>query len=202
MACSAALAAVMPSRSETVRRVPRATACGRYPTSPRARTTPEPGRNSPAMSLSRVDLPEPFSPIRPVRPGPNEVVRPESTEAPSGQLKLRSEQTSAAVMRRGLPARRNDSGTCGDTTPRGLWLRCSTQRSRATSAVSLTSQPQRPLPPPTAETFAMLTRTLWSRQRHSRRRAWAPRDRDRDFMIVNSFGHYLPRTVHDHEIGL
>src|SRR5712664_1611589 len=62
---------------------------------------PEPGRNSPAISLSRVDLPEPFTPIKPVRPGPNDTVRPESTEAPSGQLKLRSEQTIAAVMRRG-----------------------------------------------------------------------------------------------------
>src|SRR5690242_7613279 len=53
------------------------------------------------MSLSRVDLPEPFTPIRPVRPGPKAVFRPASTGAPSGQLKLRSEQTIAAVMRRG-----------------------------------------------------------------------------------------------------
>src|SRR5215470_13062966 len=53
------------------------------------------------MSLSRVDLPDPFTPISPVRPGPNDTVRPDSTDAPSGQLKLRSEQTIAAVMRRG-----------------------------------------------------------------------------------------------------
>src|SRR5581483_3377276 len=103
---------------------------------------PDSGCSSPAMSLSRVDLPEPFTPIRPVRPGPNEVFRPESTQAPSGQLKLRSEQTIAAVMRRGLPARRNDSGTCGDTTPRGrlsTWAQAEVTR---VSAVSLTSQPQ------------------------------------------------------------
>ena len=53
------------------------------------------------MSLSRVDLPEPFTPISPVRPGLKDTVRPDSTGAPSGQLKLRSEQTMAAVMRRG-----------------------------------------------------------------------------------------------------
>src|ERR1700749_1782768 len=53
------------------------------------------------MSLSRVDLPEPFTPISPVRPGPNDTVRPDSTDTPSGQLKLRSEQASPSVMRRG-----------------------------------------------------------------------------------------------------
>ena len=46
-------------------------------------------------------------------------VRPESTGAPSGQLKLRSEQTIAAVMRRGSQHVGRISVTCGDTTPRG-----------------------------------------------------------------------------------
>ena len=100
MACSAALAAVTPSRSDTVRLVPRVMACGRYPTSPRVRTSPEPGRSSAAISRSRVDLPEPLTPISPVRPGPNEAVRPERTGTPSGQLKLSSEHTMAAVIRR------------------------------------------------------------------------------------------------------
>src|SRR5690349_6507537 len=98
------------------------------------------------MSLSRVDLPEPFTPIRPVRPGPKAVFRPASTGAPSGQLKLRSEQTIAAVMRRGsqhvgmIPVR--------VATPRRVGGRAHglKRRSRATSAVSLTSPPQRTLP--------------------------------------------------------
>src|ERR1017187_4090999 len=61
------------------------------------RTAPEAGRSSPAMSLSRVDLPEPLTPISPVRPSPMDRVRPDSTRAPSGQLKLRSEQTMAVM---------------------------------------------------------------------------------------------------------
>src|SRR6187397_2121920 len=98
------------------------------------------------MSLSRVDLPEPFTPISPVRPGPNDTVRPDSTDAPSGQLKLRSEQTIAAVMRRG-------SQHVGKIRyvwrHHAAWAQAEVKR---TSAVSLTSQPQRTLPPPTAET--------------------------------------------------
>ena len=82
-------------------------------------TAPEPGRSSPAISLSRVDLPEPLTPISPVRPGPKDTVRPDSTGAPSGQLKLRSEQTIAAIMRRGSQHVGMISVTCGDTTPRG-----------------------------------------------------------------------------------
>src|SRR6516225_9491112 len=107
---------------------------------------PEPGRSSPAISLSRVDLPEPLTPISPVRPGPKDTVRPESTGAPSGQLKLRSEQVIAAIMAR-LPARRKDF--------RYVWrhhvAQAQLEVTRA-SAVSLTSEPQRPLQPPAAET--------------------------------------------------
>src|SRR5579864_5059034 len=91
---------------------------------------PEPGDSCPAISRNRVDLPEPLTPISPVRPGPKETVRPVSTGAPSGQLKLRSEQTIAAVMRRGSQHVGKVSFTCGDTTPRGLSPR---SRARRTS---------------------------------------------------------------------
>src|ERR1043166_4578273 len=99
------------------------------------------------MSLSRVDLPEPFTPISPVRPGPNDTVRPDSTDAPSGQLKLRSEQTIAAVMRRG--SQHVGKGFRYVWRHHAAWAQAEVTR---TSAVSLTSQPQRTVPPPTAET--------------------------------------------------
>ena len=192
MACRASRAAVMPSRSETLRWVPSVMACGRYPTSPRTRTAPEPGRSSPAINRSRVDLPEPLTPISPVRPRPKDAVRPESTEAPSGQLKLRSEQTIAAVIRRGSQHVGMISVTCGDTTPRGL-----SPRSRAcqtgTSAVSLTSQPQRTSP--TADSRDSLIVATPTRPAN----AISPWRRPGDSMIVNSFWRHLPQTVHDHE---
>src|SRR3954452_1007445 len=117
------------------------------------------GLSSPAISLSRVDLPEPFTPIRPVRPGPKDTVRPSRTGAPSGQLKLRSEQVIAADMRRGsqhvgkFPVRVATPRRVGS----GGLFEAPVEVTRV-NAVSLTSQPQRILLPPTAETFHMLAR--------------------------------------------
>src|ERR1700760_286850 len=119
---------------------------------------PPAGFSSPAISLSKVDLPEPFTPIRPVRPGPKDTVRPSRTGAPSGQLELRSEQVMAADIRRGsqhvgkFPVR--------VATPRRVGSGLCAARVEVTrvTAVSLTSQPQRTLLPPTAETVSMLTR--------------------------------------------
>ena len=122
----------------------------------------------------------------------NVAFRPQSTEAPSGQLKLRSEQTIAAVIRRGSQHVGMISVTCGDTTPRGL-----SPRSRAcqtgTSAVSLTSQPQRTSP--TADSRDSLIVATPTRPAN----AISPWRRPGDSMIVNSFWRHLPQTVHDHE---
>src|ERR1700739_3623032 len=45
------------------------------------------------MSRSRVDLPEPFTPISPVLPGPKVALSPDSTTRPFGKEKDRSLRT-------------------------------------------------------------------------------------------------------------
>src|SRR5579872_2582403 len=88
---------------------------------------PPPGRSSPATRRSRVDLPEPLTPIRPVRPGPKETVRPDRTGAPSGQAKVRSEQM-MAVIAGGSQHVGRTSVTCGDTTASAVSLTSGTHR--------------------------------------------------------------------------
>jgi hypothetical protein len=61
-------------------------------------TVPEPGRSRPATKRSSVDFPDPFTPIRPVRPGEKAAFSPESTGVPSGQEKERSAMTIAEGM--------------------------------------------------------------------------------------------------------
>src|SRR5215467_9659167 len=140
------------------------------------------------MSLSRVDLPEPFTPISPVRPGPNDTVRPDSTDAPSGQLKLRSEQTIAAVMRRGshvgkIPVR--------VATPRRVGsehLSSGRGHAHERGIADLTASTHSP----TADSrdASMLARPL------------AHANRIRDSMIVARNRCYVPETGHDHETAV
>lgn len=59
--------------------------CGRYPTSPEVVIDPVVGGISPAIRRSRVDLPAPMVPTRPVRPVLKLPVIEESATVPSGQ---------------------------------------------------------------------------------------------------------------------
>lgn len=55
--------------------------------SPVTRTAPALGVSSPAISRSRVDFPDPLTPMRPVLPGPTASWNRSRTEVPSGQEK-------------------------------------------------------------------------------------------------------------------
>ncbi len=124
MACRAARAFATPRASSTRRAVSRWTACGRWPTSPAVRTDPRDGLSSPAISLSRVDFPEPLSPTRPVRPGPAVKWKSSNTGVPSGQAKRTPEQTMDAA----------DGAESGMGPPVALvvWGRGNTRRHRRT----------------------------------------------------------------------
>src|SRR6266702_3003366 len=92
-------------------------------------------------------------------------------------------------MRRGSQHVGRISVTCGDTTPRGLSRRSRARRTGA-SAVSLTSEPQRPLPLPTTET-PIIARPAGPPN------AISPQAGARDSMIMARFGRYLTRTGHN-----
>jgi len=72
-------------------------------------TDPDDGRSRPAINDSKVDLPAPFTPIRPVRPGEKEAVRPSKTRRPSGQEKLSSLRTMQGPPERAGAVKREDT---------------------------------------------------------------------------------------------
>src|SRR4051812_3654514 len=65
---------------------------GRYPSSPETLIEPSVGVSSPAISRSRVDFPDPLTPIKPLRPELIVSEKSLKTGVPSGQAKERSEQ--------------------------------------------------------------------------------------------------------------
>src|ERR1700751_2831530 len=71
------------------------------------------------MSLSSVDLPDPLTPIRPVRPGEKAAFRPDRTGVPSGQEKERSVQVIAEGMgqklRNGKRPHAHGTGACRES---------------------------------------------------------------------------------------
>jgi hypothetical protein len=58
-------------------------------------TEPAAGVSSPAISRSSVDLPDPLTPISPVRPGLTTMEKSSKTAVPSGQAKVSPEQVTA-----------------------------------------------------------------------------------------------------------
>lgn len=98
MARTASRASPTPSTSATRRSVCRVRRCGSRSTSPATARVPDAGACTPAMSESRVDLPEPLRPMRPVRPAPN---APESccrAGVPSGQVKVTRSRATEGVV--------------------------------------------------------------------------------------------------------
>ncbi len=96
-ASSAARLSAIPSTWSTRSAVSRTAVCGRWPSPPRTLTVPACGVSSPAISRIRVDLPQPLSPMSPVRPGPTEKSRPEKTSPPSGKLEGERDTADAGV---------------------------------------------------------------------------------------------------------
>ena len=89
----------MPRSSSTREPRRRGRSWGRWASRPCTRTDPDVGVRSPATRRSRVDLPEPLVPTRPVRPVPKVVSTWSSTMVPSGHARDRSRQAMDAVMR-------------------------------------------------------------------------------------------------------
>ena len=73
---------------------------------------PAVGVRSPAISRSRVDLPLPLAPTRPVRPAGRVALRPSSATVPSGQAKSRSISVMAKSVGMGLPVVVGEQVSC------------------------------------------------------------------------------------------
>src|ERR1700761_8357250 len=91
--------------------------------SPVTVTEPAAGRNCPAISRSRVDLPAPLAPISPVRPGPKAALRPDSGTVPSGKEKERSLMTTDMTAPWQVAGTRHRGAALGPTSELHVTLR-------------------------------------------------------------------------------
>ena len=94
--CRHASSSATPSASPTVRRS--SASCASMPTLPMRCSDPPDGAMSPAMSRSRVDLPEPLRPTTAVRSRPRASVSPSNRGRPSGVTREMESRMRKAAM--------------------------------------------------------------------------------------------------------